>query len=126
VLQTPAYGYAYPVATGGGAPPPFDLVYLRERAQQALDEVAGAVKEGLSGKIDSRVVEGNLIANAVSDTAEELGADLIVMGTHGRSGLAHAFLGSVAERTLRRAPCPVLTVRATEDQEKEKAAQDEQ
>ena len=39
-----------------------------------------------------------------------LGADLIVMGTHGRTGLAHLLLGSVAEATLRRAPCPVLTV----------------
>jgi nucleotide-binding universal stress UspA family protein len=37
--------------------------------------------------------------------------DLIVMGTHGRTGLAHAFLGSVAERVVRGAPCPVLTVR---------------
>jgi nucleotide-binding universal stress UspA family protein len=37
--------------------------------------------------------------------------DLIVMGTHGRSGVAHLFLGSVAERVVRTAPCPVLTVR---------------
>jgi nucleotide-binding universal stress UspA family protein len=37
--------------------------------------------------------------------------DLIVMGTHGRSGLAHLFMGSVAERVVRSAPCPVLTVR---------------
>ncbi len=37
--------------------------------------------------------------------------DLIIMGTHGRTGLAHAFLGSVAERVVRYAPCPVLTVR---------------
>ncbi len=43
--------------------------------------------------------------------ARECDADLIVMGTHGRSGLAHALLGSVAEKVLRKAPCPVLTVR---------------
>jgi nucleotide-binding universal stress UspA family protein len=37
-------------------------------------------------------------------------ADLIVMGTHGRSGLAHAIMGSVAEKVVRKAPCPVLTI----------------
>jgi nucleotide-binding universal stress UspA family protein len=43
--------------------------------------------------------------------AKEEGADLIVMGTHGRSGLSRVLMGSVAEWVLRRAPCPVLTVR---------------
>lgn len=43
--------------------------------------------------------------------AQKLGADLIVIGTHGRGGLSHALLGSVAEKVVRRAPCPVLTVR---------------
>jgi nucleotide-binding universal stress UspA family protein len=43
--------------------------------------------------------------------AEERGADLIVMGTHGRTGLQHVLLGSVAEKVVRLAPCPVLTVR---------------
>lgn len=40
--------------------------------------------------------------------------DLIVMGTHGRSGISHLLLGSIAERVVRRAPCPVLTVRRPE------------
>jgi len=43
--------------------------------------------------------------------ARDQNADLIVMGTHGRSGLSHALLGSVAEKVVRKAPCPVLTVR---------------
>jgi nucleotide-binding universal stress UspA family protein len=44
-------------------------------------------------------------------TAERLGADLVVMGTHGRTGLLRALMGSIAEQVLRRAPCPVITAR---------------
>jgi nucleotide-binding universal stress UspA family protein len=44
-------------------------------------------------------------------TAEEVAADLIVMGTHGRRGVGRALLGSVAESVLRTSPCPVLTIR---------------
>ena len=48
----------------------------------------------------------------ICTAAEELGVDLIVIGTHGRGGLSHALLGSVAEKVVRKAPCPVLTVRS--------------
>jgi nucleotide-binding universal stress UspA family protein len=47
----------------------------------------------------------------IREVAEEQGIDLIVMGTHGRTGMAHLLLGSVAEKIVREAPCPVLTVR---------------
>jgi nucleotide-binding universal stress UspA family protein len=48
----------------------------------------------------------------IGEFAREMAIDLIVMGTHGRRGLSHMFLGSVAERLVRTAPCPVLTLRA--------------
>ena len=48
---------------------------------------------------------------SIVNYARERGIDLIVMGTHGRTGIAHVLLGSVAERLVRTAPCPVLTVR---------------
>ncbi|ERH07943.1 MAG: universal stress protein UspA related nucleotide-binding protein [Halonotius sp. J07HN4] len=49
----------------------------------------------------------------ITDYADAVDADLIVMGTHGRTGLDRVLLGSVTERVVRDAPCPVLTVRAT-------------
>jgi nucleotide-binding universal stress UspA family protein len=52
------------------------------------------------------------VAENILETAREEKVDLIVMGTHGRHGLAHLLLGSVAERVLRDAPCPVLTAHA--------------
>jgi universal stress protein A len=53
-------------------------------------------------------------AEVILRVAQEKALDLIVMGTHGRSGLRHAVLGSVAEKTVQRAPCPVLVVRQAE------------
>jgi nucleotide-binding universal stress UspA family protein len=50
------------------------------------------------------------VANTIVEHAKAVHADLIVMGTHGRTGLAHFIIGSVAERVVRLAPCPVLTV----------------
>jgi nucleotide-binding universal stress UspA family protein len=56
-------------------------------------------------------IEEGIVDEMIVTVAEDLGCDLIVMGTHGRTGLRRMFLGSVAERVLRTAPCPVLTVR---------------
>jgi nucleotide-binding universal stress UspA family protein len=53
-------------------------------------------------------------AHAIVEHAKEGGFDLIVMGTHGHTGLSHVIMGSVAERVVRKAPCPVLTVHARE------------
>lgn len=52
------------------------------------------------------------VAKVITECARERDADLIVMSTHGRTGLAHLTMGSVAERVVRLAPCPVLTIRA--------------
>lgn len=60
--------------------------------------------------VTTEVVVGRPSAAIVQD-AKTRQTDLIVMGTHGRGGFAHLVLGSVAERVLRTAPCPVLTVR---------------
>jgi len=84
-----------------------ELVAARRRA-----EAAGAVN------IETQAIEGYPAAD-IAKVAARGGFDLIVMGTHGRRGIQHALLGSVAERVVRTAPCPVLTVRAPEGQASE-------
>ena len=75
------------------------------KLEKALHKVAA---EGI--KAESHLAEVPA-APAIANMAEKLGADLIVMGTHGHTGIKHLLMGSVAERTLRLAPCSVLTVR---------------
>jgi nucleotide-binding universal stress UspA family protein len=62
---------------------------------------------------DARIVLGNPAA-VIVEQAGSGGYDLVVLGTHGRSGLSHALVGSVAEKVVRLSPVPVLTVRHTE------------
>jgi universal stress protein A len=57
------------------------------------------------------MVKAGVPSRVIVDTAKRTGADLIVMGTHGRTGLAHMLIGSVAEKVVRTATCPVLAVR---------------
>jgi nucleotide-binding universal stress UspA family protein len=86
------------------------LTEIPEAARQRLDEeLEKVVAAGVKGQ--ARVREG-LPVDGILDEASECGADLIVMGTHGHTGIPHALLGSVAERTVRLAPCPVLTVKS--------------
>ena len=61
-------------------------------------------------RVETQQLQG-VTASEIVEFAKTHGIDLIVMGTHGRTGIRHAMLGSVAERVLRRAPCPVLTVK---------------
>ena len=91
--------------------PPPNMLEIRESASKALEDVAQRL-ERADVKLETHVIEASNLASAICEMASKLAANLIVMGTHGRTGIAHVFLGSVAERTLRDAPCPVLTVRA--------------
>ena len=84
--------------------------WLAERiAKDRLDTIA---KERFGDRFPYNVlVRDGEPASVILDTAMEVEAQLIVMATHGRAGLSHFFLGSVAERVVREASCPVLTVR---------------
>lgn len=77
--------------------------------QAALDALV-ARKRG-NAQIGQVLLRTGDARDVINHTATELGADLIVMATHGRRGVTRALLGSVAESVVRTAPCPVLTVR---------------
>ncbi len=88
------------------------IVYtLEEQEQKAKKAVAKIADEHLSGVKHEIITKIGDIALSVLEVAQEIHADLIVMATHGRTGLGHFFLGSVAEKVVREAHCPVLTVR---------------
>ncbi len=81
----------------------------RRLAQEKLAKALAAVKaKGLSGTTHLGDVPA---AHAIAERARELSADLVVVGTHGHTGLKHVLLGSVAERTVEYAPCSVWTVK---------------
>ena len=101
--------YSLPVYTYPGLEPGLLPGFHREvmaAARRALEQL-GVAQGGLRTMLrDGDAAIENL------DAAKDLGARFIVMGTHGRRGLSHLFLGSVAERVVRRSPVPVMTVRA--------------
>lgn len=78
--------------------------------QRALDKIAASKRD--VAKIGSVIIRSGDARDVILNAVEELKADLIVMGTHGRRGVSRALLGSVAEMVVRTAPCPVLTLRA--------------
>jgi nucleotide-binding universal stress UspA family protein len=86
---------------------------LEQAAQEQLDRV---VRDEDRRDLQATAVlrSGTTPAHAIVSYAQEAAADLIVIGTHGRGTLAHLFMGSVAERVVRLARCPVLTVRHPE------------
>jgi len=95
-----AYGEGY-------VPPETDahLVECREQLRQLSLPDTGGIRA------ERRLLEGDPATEIVRE-ARDIHADLIVMGTHGRTGLARLLMGSVAEQVVRQAPCPVLTMKS--------------
>ncbi|HEX7253009.1 MAG TPA: universal stress protein [Thermoanaerobaculia bacterium] len=83
---------------------------LRDAAAQQLERFVRVARE--RGARSRSLLLIGVADEAIAEAAKEQGADLIVLGTHGRTGPARFFLGSVASRVTSTAPCPVLTVRA--------------
>ena len=88
-----------------------------EEIQQWFDETAKHNLDDLLAVLDNDIkvktihIKGVSTAPAILEYAEDNDVDIIVIGTHGRRGLGHIFLGSVAEELVRLAPCPVFTIR---------------
>jgi len=101
-----------PAGAAGFQPVPMDpYPYVEKDRREQLEKLA---RERIPATVRYKtvVISGDP-AERVLETARGLDADLIVMGTHGRRGLSHLFLGSVAERVVRESPIPVLTARST-------------
>lgn len=95
-----------PVFVGGEGMPPLSVEEIRAEAEQRLRDLEIPI-DGI--RVERRLEVGDPAAE-ILNAARLAGADLIVMGTHGRTGLGRLLMGSVAEQMVRRADCPVLTV----------------
>ena len=84
----------------------------RERAEGAVERTVATLPDGLG--VETKLLEG-VPKTVILDYVTETEVDMVVMGTHGRSGLDHYLIGSVAEKVVRSSPVPVVTVRLTED-----------
>jgi nucleotide-binding universal stress UspA family protein len=83
--------------------------------QDALDRLAA--RKASMADIAPTILRTGDPRDVINQTAKEIGADLIVVGSHGRRGVTRILLGSVAETVVRTAPCPVLTVRTEKHEE---------
>jgi nucleotide-binding universal stress UspA family protein len=81
-----------------------------EEKGHAMEMLNAIVAPSPRVTLERRMLEGDP-AEMIAEAAADANADLIVMGTHGRTGLTRLVMGSVAEEVLRHAPCPVLTIR---------------
>ena len=105
VVQDPV---TQPWAAEGFSVPLFEVV--EQWQKQAVERLTAMVPQSDRGRVTVASVVATPNAE-ILDYAAAHAVDLIVMGTHGRGGVSHMLLGSIAERVVRRAPCPVLTVR---------------
>jgi nucleotide-binding universal stress UspA family protein len=109
-------------AAVGYTPEAYIPVSLEAR-ERAINDARAHLEERLDADEEiyfrgTREIVTGLTAKQIVKYATDEGIGLIVMGTHGRRGFSHLFLGSVAEHVVRTAPCPVLTVRDTVGHEK--------
>lgn len=93
---------------------PIDVAELMQRSVERLGEMAEDVRR--TGLVCTTATEVGTTHTEIVEHAQRIGADLIVMGTHGRHGLGHVLVGSIAEKVIQHSTCPVLVIpmRATE------------
>lgn len=94
-------------------PVAWDVAKVEESANKHLEELKSSFEFTSAVELDCLVKEGHPLQE-ISGTAKELNTDLIIVATHGYTGFKHMLLGSVAEKVIRHAACPVLVVREKE------------
>jgi nucleotide-binding universal stress UspA family protein len=99
-----------PIAELAAAPPPDAVERARYEAARLLESARLEAEALAPGRVAAELLEGEPAWEVVKYAASR-GADLLVVGTHGRTGVRRFMMGSIAERVLREAPCPVLAVR---------------
>lgn len=105
VIDKRVYDYGGPIYEVQPSPDEDVINHLKEKLEES-------VPKEIRGDIDvETIVTVGVPAQEIVNIADDKGVDIIVMGTHGRTGIAHVVMGSVAENVVRKALCPVLTVR---------------
>jgi nucleotide-binding universal stress UspA family protein len=90
---------------------------VSEDASRQMDELLAELSPEQHARLHAKLVDGDPV-DTIVEMSKSGTYDLIAMGTHGRRGLSHLVIGSVAEKVVRQAACPVLTVRVREDKPK--------
>lgn len=114
------HAYHLPIEYTAYGPIPTSVHYLEDVAGEAEQRLKEHAKEyQREGVTVEAVCREGFAPDVIVEEATQRNADLVAMGTHGRSGLAHLLLGSTAERVVQKAPCPVMTMRRPPDEEEE-------
>lgn len=114
---------SYPYAGAEATTVDWNLIVedLEEEGRRATSRIADeGDKRGIA--VQEEIRRSSVIHEAILDYAQEEGIDLLVMGTHGRTGISRFLLGSVTEKVVRTSPIPVLTVRMTDEAASEEEA----
>lgn len=101
--------------------PPAAFLEVNGGTESLVEIIRKSAEDALAGFVDDAKKRGIPVrasftemgrpSHGIAEFARQHGYDLIVIGTHGRTGVSHALMGSVVERVVRHAPCPVLAVR---------------
>ena len=122
VWDLPPYLGPFPVVQPVSGPTVALPEYAKNKVEEAMAEFFAELEQDIEKAQDknhfievNRRIETGPPAETIIEVANEGNYDLIVMGTHGRKGIAHLFIGSVAEKVVRGAHCPVVTVPPTDN-----------
>jgi nucleotide-binding universal stress UspA family protein len=114
VYQVPGYALPEGFLVAG----PQTVITMTAEIEHALTEARTELAASGVGEVDALLVQGAAHVE-ILHVAKKGRFDLIVMGTHGRTGLSRALIGSVAEKVVRKSSCPVLTIHAPPPEERE-------